>query len=51
MPGEDAEGYSGLSDSVNNHYGKLFTGIIFSSLLGASAQMANGPSYQTVDPE
>lgn len=51
MPGVDAEGYAGLSDTVNNHYGKLFTGIIFSSLLGASAQMANGPNYQTVDPE
>jgi type IV secretory pathway VirB10-like protein len=50
MPGVDQIGNAGLTDLVNNHYGKLFTGIVLTSLLGATAQMAEGPSYRTQDP-
>jgi len=51
MPGVDAQGYSGLSDSVDNHYLRLLGGVVFSSVLGASAQLASGPNFQTVNPE
>jgi type IV secretory pathway VirB10-like protein len=50
MPGVDLSGYAGLSDQVNNHWGRLLTGVIFSSLLSASAQMAEGRNYSTIDP-
>jgi len=42
MPGIDLSGYAGLSDKVNNHYLKIFTGVVLGSVLGASAQVANG---------
>lgn len=42
MPGVDLSGYAGLTDKVNNHYGKILTGVVFGSVLGAGAQMANG---------
>ena len=51
MPGVDLSGYAGLSDQVNNHYLKLLSGVVFSSLLGAGAQLADGPTYQTTNPE
>jgi type IV secretory pathway VirB10-like protein len=51
MPGTDSAGYSGLTDSVNNHYGKLAAGVLITSLLGASAQMANGRGFSNVNPE
>lgn len=50
MPGVDLSGYAGLSDQVNNHWGRLLTGVIFSSLLSAGAQVAEGRNYSTIDP-
>jgi type IV secretion system protein TrbI len=50
MPGVDLTGQAGLSDRVNNHYLRLFSGALLSSVLGAGAQVANGPNYQTADP-
>jgi len=41
MPGVDGAGTAGLSDRVNNHYGKLLGGVLFGSVLGAGAQVAN----------
>ena len=49
MPGVDLSGYAGLSDQVNNHYGKIITGVIFGSVLGAGAQVARG-SNRNIDP-
>jgi type IV secretion system protein VirB10 len=49
MPGVDLSGYAGLHEWVNNHYLKLLTGVVFGSLLGAGAQIANG-SNRNVDP-
>jgi len=49
MPGVDMSGYSGLSDQVNNHYLRLLTGVLFGSLLGAGAQIAEGPQ-RNIDP-
>ena len=50
MPGVDLSGSAGLADQVNNHWGKLITGVVFSSLLGASAQIAQGRTYNSFDP-
>lgn len=50
MPGVDLSGSAGLSDQVNHHWDKLITGVVFSSLLGASAQIAQGRTYNSFDP-
>jgi type IV secretion system protein VirB10 len=50
MPGVDLSGSAGLSDRVNNHWGKLISGVVFSSLLGAGAQIAQGRTYNSFDP-
>lgn len=50
MPGVDLSGYAGLSDQVNNHWGRLLAGVVFSSVLSATAQMAEGRNYSTIDP-
>ena len=49
MPGIGPTGYSGLSEKVNNHYWRLLGGVVFGSVLGASAKMAQGSNH-TVDP-
>jgi type IV secretion system protein VirB10 len=49
MPGIDLSGYAGLSDKVNNHYGKLITGVVLGSILGAGVQMAEG-ARDTTNP-
>lgn len=38
----DTEGYSGLSDQVDNHYGKIFIGVLASSVLSAGAATSQG---------
>jgi type IV secretion system protein TrbI len=50
MPGIDLSGYAGVSGSVNNHYGKLITGVVLGSILGAGAQVAVGGQGTTVSP-
>lgn len=42
MPGTDLSGYAGMSGKVNNHYGKLVTGVVLGSVIGAGAQVAVG---------
>jgi len=49
MPGVDLTGYAGLYEKVNNHYLRLLGGVVFGSILGASAQMAYG-SNRSIDP-
>lgn len=52
MSGIDRGGYSGFQDRVNNHWGKLITGAVFTSVLSAGAKVASGdpnqinPSYE-----
>lgn len=50
MPGVDLSGYAGFKDKVNNHYGKLITGVVLGSMLGASAQVARG-SNRNINPD
>ena len=42
MDGVDLSGYAGLTDKVNNHYAKLITGVVLSSILSATAKVAAG---------
>lgn len=49
LSGIDQSGYTGLKDKVNNHTGKLITGIFLTSVLGATVEMAQG-SNNSVNP-
>jgi type IV secretory pathway VirB10-like protein len=40
MPGVDLSGYAGVTDKVNNHYGKIFGSVILMSILSAGAQLS-----------
>ena len=42
MQGVDMSGYSGLADQVNNHWGKLITGVVLSSVFAAGTKIASG---------
>ena len=42
QPGTDTEGYAGLSDQVNNHWGLLFKAAILSTLLSVGAEVGTG---------
>ena len=42
MAGVDLSGYAGMKDKVNNHYAKLITGVVLSSMLSAGAKVAAG---------
>lgn len=44
MPGADMSGYSGLTDEVHNHWGRVIGGILVSSILSAGTQLATGPT-------
>ena len=45
MSGADLAGQSGLSDRVDNHYGKLLTGVVLSTLLSTGAQISEGRTF------
>jgi type IV secretory pathway VirB10-like protein len=42
QPGADAEGYAGLEDQVDNHWGTLFKAAILSTLLSVGSQAGTG---------
>ena len=41
QPGADAEGYSGLEDDVDYHWGQLFKAAILSTLLGVGTELGS----------
>jgi type IV secretion system protein TrbI len=41
-PGADTEGNAGLEDQIDNHWAKLFTAAILSSLLGVGSELGSG---------
>jgi type IV secretion system protein VirB10 len=42
MPGVDLAGYAGFADEVDNHWWRIVSGAVFSSLLAATAQRSQG---------
>lgn len=42
MPGTDLAGYAGFADEVDNHWWKIISGALFSSVLAATAQRSQG---------
>jgi type IV secretory pathway VirB10-like protein len=42
MPGADLAGYAGFADEVDNHWWKIISGAVFSSVLAATAQRSQG---------
>jgi type IV secretion system protein TrbI len=42
MPGVDLAGYAGFADEVDNHWWRIVTGAVFSSVLAATAQRSQG---------
>lgn len=50
MPGADLSGYAGMTGNVNNHYGKLVTGVVLGSIIGAGAQVAVGGQGAPIVP-
>jgi type IV secretion system protein VirB10 len=53
MPGVDLAGYAGFADDVDNHWWKVITGAVFSSVLAATAQRSQGDvtGYQPTFPQ
>ncbi len=54
LPGADTQGFAGLEDETNNHWGKLLAGAALSTLLGVGAELGSqnsglgGTGQQTV---
>lgn len=46
LAGADAQGYAGVADTVDNHWGRLVGGAVLSSALGVGAELAS-PETQT----
>jgi type IV secretion system protein VirB10 len=42
MPGTDLAGYAGFADEADNHWWKIISGALFSSVLAATAQRSQG---------
>lgn len=42
MNGVDLSGYAGLNDKVNNHYAKLVTGVVLSTILSVGTKVSVG---------
>ncbi len=42
QPGTDAEGYAGLEDEVDNHWGTLFKAAALSTILSIGAEAGSG---------
>jgi type IV secretion system protein VirB10 len=53
MPGVDLAGYAGFADEVDNHWWRIITGAVFSSVLAATAQRSQGDvgGYQPTFPQ
>ncbi|MEB2035320.1 TrbI/VirB10 family protein [Xanthomonas campestris pv. campestris] len=47
MPGVDLSGYAGVSDKVNNHWGKVLSSVLLSSTVAAAVATAEGDSFSS----
>jgi type IV secretion system protein VirB10 len=48
QPGADAEGYSGLEDDVDYHWGQLFKAAILSTLLGVGTEIGSSSNENEI---
>jgi type IV secretory pathway VirB10-like protein len=48
MAGTDTAGYAGFKDKVNNHWGKIISGALLTSVLGAGSKMLSSSDPATV---
>lgn len=48
QPGVDAEGYAGLEDGVDYHWGELFKAAALSTLLGIGSEMGSSSEENTI---
>ena len=48
LPGADPEGYAGLEDGVDYHWGQLFKAALLSTILGVGANLGNNSDNQVV---
>jgi type IV secretion system protein TrbI len=48
QPGADAEGYTGLADEVDNHWGTLFKAAILSTFLGVGSEVGTSGNENDV---
>ncbi|MBR7508261.1 TrbI/VirB10 family protein, partial [Mycobacterium tuberculosis] len=48
QPGADAEGYAGLEDGVDYHWGELFKAAALSTLLGVGTEMGSSSEENAV---
>ncbi|WP_068819770.1 TraB/TrbI/VirB10 family type IV secretion system protein [Xanthomonas graminis] len=47
MPGVDLSGYAGVSDKLNNHWGKVLSSVLLSSTVAAAVATAEGDSFSS----
>lgn len=47
MPGVDMSGYAGVRDKVNNHWGKVVSSVVLSSVLAAAVATSEGDSFSS----
>jgi type IV secretion system protein VirB10 len=45
MPGVDLSGYAGVRDKVNNHWGKVASSVVLSSMLAGAMAVSQGNSF------
>lgn len=45
MPGVDMSGYAGVRDKVNNHWGKVASSVILTSVLAAAVAVSEGDQF------
>jgi type IV secretion system protein VirB10 len=45
MPGVDLSGYAGVKDKVNNHWGKVASSVVLSSMLAGAMAVSQGNSF------
>lgn len=48
LPGADPEGYAGIEDGVDYHWGQLFKAALLSTILGVGANLGNNSDNQVV---
>jgi type IV secretory pathway VirB10-like protein len=51
MPGVDLSGYAGVQDKVNNHWGKVASSVVLSSLLAGAMAVSQGNTFSALQQD